>query len=292
MSRAAQSALVVAAGVAIVAIGTGVIRLAVRDRLSRINARSILRWSAAIGVVFALLAVWHAFSGRSALVVGLVAGGLTFALQEVVGAVAGWINVLAGRVYRVGDRIEIAGVQGDVIEITPLRTKILEIGSARQLADDGNGTSTGSWIKGRQATGRVVALSNKTTFQEPVFNYSASFDFVFEEVTIPVPYGADWQEAERILLEEARRASSAQAEEALQQMAERYPIASVQAEPRVYVRATDNWVELSARFAIPVRNARETKAEMTRRIIRAFEERGLEVASATVEATVRTAGIG
>jgi small-conductance mechanosensitive channel len=285
VSRLVQTGIACGAALLLLVGGMAIVRLAVQDRFDRYNARSIVRWSVTGALVIAVLVIWHAFRGDSAVVVGLIAGGLTFALQEVVGAVAGWINILAGRIYRVGDRIEIAGVQGDVIDITPLRTKIMEIGAARDLLEGDAGSS--SWVKGRQTTGRIVAMSNKTTFQEPVFNYSSSFDFVFEELTIPVPYRCDWRAAEQILLDEAHTASSPEAESAMARMAERYPIARDSVEPRVFTRATDNWVELSARFAVAVRTARQTKADMTRRILARFEEQGIEVASATSDLTVR-----
>ena len=54
-------------------------------------------------------------------------------MQEVIGALAGWANIVSGRIFRVGDRIQMGGVQGDVIDLTPLRTKILEFGTARTL---------------------------------------------------------------------------------------------------------------------------------------------------------------
>src|SRR5205823_2411437 len=83
------------------------------------------------------------------------AAGIAFAMQEVIGAIAGWFNITSGRIYRIGDRVELGGVRGDVIDVTLLRTKMLEIGSAE---DDK------SWVKGRQHTGRIVAVSNKAAF--------------------------------------------------------------------------------------------------------------------------------
>lgn len=53
-----------------------------------------------------------------------------------------------------------------------------------------------------------MSISNKAIFSEPVFNSSAAFDYLWEELTIPVPYDDDWQRAEQILREEAERASS------------------------------------------------------------------------------------
>lgn len=287
MGRGIESAIAV--GAALVAAGAGgaIVRWRVQDRFDRYNTRAVVRYTIGIALVIALLVIWKAFSGRSAVFVGLIAAGLTFAMQEVVGAVAGWFNILSGHVYRVGDRIEIAGVQGDVIDITPLRTKLMEIGSQRQGDSDGAGPGA-SWVKGRQTTGRIVSLSNKLTFTDPVFNYSAAFSYIWEELTLPVPYRDDWRLAEQILLEEARRASSSEgAREAMDEMSRRYPIPRTEVEPKVYVRATDNWVELSARFVIPVRTARTARAELTRRLLARLEEAEISVASETADLTIK-----
>jgi small-conductance mechanosensitive channel len=200
-------------------------------------------------------------------------------MQDVIGAFAGWVNILLGRIFRVGDRIEMGGVRGDVIDITPLRTKLLEIGGPDR--DD-------SWVRGRQYTGRIVAVSNKTTFTEPVFNYSAIFEYIWEELTIPISYRSDWHEAERILQEEALAVSRTEgALRAVDAMTERYPVPLTEVEPRVFVRATDNWMELSARFVVPVRTARSVKDRLTRKIRERFDAAGIEIASESVEATVR-----
>ena len=170
---------------------------------------------------------------------GLVAAGLAFAMQEVIGALAGWFNIMTGRIFRVGDRIQMGGVRRDVIDVTLLRTRLMEIGSP---IDDG------MWIKGRQHTGRVVSISNKKTFTEPVFNYSALFDFIWEELTLPVPFDADWHTAERILAEEAERISRIEgAEEGMRAMRRRFPVPETELRPRVFTRTTSNWMELAAR---------------------------------------------
>jgi small-conductance mechanosensitive channel len=250
-----------------------------RDPYARRYVRRAIAFSVLLVLLLALAVVWQPFDGRIGLVVAFVTAGLAFALGEVVGAIAGWYNVLLGNIYRVGDRIELGGVRGDVIEISPLRTKILEMGGAEE---------EGGWVRGRQHTGRVVTVSNKATFTSPVYNYSALFEFIWEELSLPIPHDADWETAERILLEEARRASGSEgAEAALAEMTRRYPVPQAELQPRVFLRATDNWMELSARFVVPVRTARSVKDDLTRRVAARLEEAGIRIASETVDATVR-----
>jgi small-conductance mechanosensitive channel len=253
------------------------------DEFTSFHVRRVVRYLSTIVGAVAIVLVWRVFHGHGTVVVGFVVAGLTFALQEVVGAVAGWFNIVTGRIYRVGDRIEIAGVHGDVIDISLLRTKLLEFGAEQAAADP----TTSTWVRGRQYTGRIVAFSNKTTFTEPTFNYSGIFDVIWEEVTVPVGYGTDWKLAEQIMLEEAQRAASGEeAEAAVQNLQRRYPVPAAEVEPRIFVHLTDNYVELAARFTVPVRKARTVKSEMSRRVLERFAEAGLQVASTNMDVTI------
>jgi small-conductance mechanosensitive channel len=252
--------------------------LRVKDTTNRYYLRKAVHYLTVVALMFALALLWRPFAGRIGVVVGLLAAGLALAMQEVLGALAGWISILTGRQFRVGDRIQMCGVRGDVLDITPLRTRILESGSSADPE---------SWIRGRQYTGRVVSLSNRFVFTAPVFNSSTVLDHLWEELTLPVPYEADWHLAERILCEEAQSVSSTvEARRAIEQMRHRYPVAEAEVDPRVFVRATPNWVELSARFVVPVRAARQVKDQVTRRVLDRFAESGIRVASVTQDITI------
>lgn len=279
--RLVTSAMVIVIGVALAFVVGRLLARRTDDAYAKYYARKITRYVSAVLVMIALAVVWHAFAGRVGVVLGLATAGVAFAMQEVIGAIAGWFNILSGGIFRVGDRIDMGGVRGDVIDITPLRTKVMEFGSA---------TSPDTPVGGRQYTGRIVAISNKATFTEPVYNYSAAFEFIWEELTVPVAYDSDWHTAERILKEEAVRASASEGpQEAIRHMARRYPVPRAEVEPRVYATATDDYLKLSARFVVPIRTARTVKDDLTRRVLARFEEAGIAVASPTQEVTVRRA---
>jgi small-conductance mechanosensitive channel len=251
----------------------------VDDRYRSYYVRKSVHYVVALLALIGLGILWRPFAGQLGLVLGLITAGVAFAMQEVIGALAGWFNIVSGSIFKVGDRVQLGGVRGDVIDITPLRTKVMEIGSS--VGDD-------TWVRGRQYTGRIVAISNKATFVEPAFNYSASFEFIWEEVTIPIAYRDDWRLAERIMTEEAVRVSaSGEAEAAVAAMVGRYPLARTEVEPRVFIRATDNYLELAARFVVPVRTARWVKDALTRQILDRLEEAGIAVASQTHDVTIR-----
>jgi small-conductance mechanosensitive channel len=281
-----ETAVVAAAAGAVSYLLSWILTRRAGDDYARHYVRRAVHFIAVLVALVALGFVWDVFSARAGLGFGFFAAGLAFALQEVIGAVAGWFNILLGGIYRIGDRIEIAGVRGDVIDITPLRTKILETGVS-EPPPAGNPASTDYWVHGRQPTGRLVVVSNKATFDEPVFNYSSLWEFVWQEVMFPISYRDDWHAAERIIDEEARAISATEeAQHAMAEMQQRYPVPHSELEPRVYVRATDNYMELAARFVVPVRTSRTAVNDLTRRIRERLDEAGISIASSTTEVTL------
>ena len=91
------------------------------DIFNRYYLRKVAHYAAGCWRQIALALLWLLFAGNIGLVVGLATAGLAFAMQEVIGALAGWVNVVSGRFYRIGDPIRVGGVRGDVIDIAPLR---------------------------------------------------------------------------------------------------------------------------------------------------------------------------
>ncbi|MEU5931279.1 mechanosensitive ion channel family protein [Micromonospora sp. NPDC047187] len=276
--RLVTSVVLIVLAVVLAGVAGRLATLRVAGTSNRYYLRKAVHYLTVVVLLFALALLWQPFAGRIGVVVGLLAAGLALAMQEVIGAFAGWISILTGRQYRVGDRIQMCGVRGDVLDITPLRTRILESGSS---------SDPESWIRGRQYTGRVVSLSNHLVFTTPVYNSSTVLDHLWEDLTLPIPYEADWHLAERILCEEAQTISSTvEARHAIEQMRRRYPVAEAEVDPRVFVRATSNWVELSARFVVPVRAARQVKDQVTRRVLDRFAENAIKVASVTQSITI------
>jgi small-conductance mechanosensitive channel len=258
--------------------GGGLAEAARDDRHSAYWLRKVtgyVIWSAAAVLLFL---VWTEFGRRAGFVVGLFSAGAAFAMQNVLSSFAAWVGILAGKVFRVGDRVMMGGVRGDVIDVSPLRTTIMEIGSP--------GAAEGSdvWVRARQYTGRVVTVSNKAFFDEPIYNYSKDFGYIWEEITVPLAYTTGWQRGRDILLEEVEEATRPFREssaEALSEMAGRYLVHESEMDPQVFLELTDNWVELSVRFVIPVRAARALKSGVSERLLRRYGEEGITIASET-----------
>jgi small-conductance mechanosensitive channel len=245
-------------------------------------AKQGIRLATAILLLFGILSIWFDDPTRLATALGLVSAGLAFALQKVVTAVAGYFVILRGKTFNVGDRIVMGGVRGDVIALGFTQTTIMEMGQPTAVSSD----DPGMWVKSRQYTGRIVTVSNAEIFDEPVYNYTRDFPFLWEEMSLPVAYTADRARAESILLAVAKRHAVPEAEvagEAAEELARRYFMRAADVEPRVYWRLTDNWLELTVRFVVRTHGVREVKDAMARSMLAELDAVGIGIASATFE---------
>jgi len=233
-------------------------------------------------LVVGLISIWFENPARLTTAAGLVSAGVAVALQRVITSLAAYFVILRGKVFNIGDRIAMAGVRGDVVDLGFIRTTILEMGLSPGEQSDGDGSAV--WVQSRQYTGRVVTVTNDKIFENPVYNYSSELPFLWEEMHVGVPYGCDWRRAERIVLAAAQQHGQSvrdAAREHLDELRRSYPLEASTLEPHTYIRLTDNWVDLAVRFVAPTRGTRPIKDRISRDILTKFDEAGLTVASAT-----------
>ena len=266
-------------------------RLLARTPGERLGSGKVRFWSRqAVGLVagatlvLGVVSIWFDDPARLTTGLGLVTAGVAFALQRVITAVAGYFVILRGKTFNVGDRIVMGGVRGDVIALSFMQTKILEMGQPPPV----DSADPAMWVHSRQFTGRIVTVSNDKIFDEPIYNYTYHFPYVWEEIRLPVSYSDDRGMAETILLEAAQR-HSVQEDEIPQhhiaQLERRYGIRIGDVAPKVYWRLTDNWLELAVRFLSPDHGTREIKDAISREILERLDQAGIGIASATYAIT-------
>lgn len=263
----------VAAGLLVIAVAVGIVRWilcrSITDSSTLYRAKKFVT---ALGYVAGLLIVVFVFSdrlGQAAVALGVAGAGLAFALKEVIASVAGWVAIALGNFYKTGDRVQVGGIKGDVIDIGMLRTTLMEIGQ---------------WVNADLHNGRIVKIANSVVFKEPVFNYSGDFPFLWDEITVPVKYGSDYRLArqtfervvEEVTGEFARHAKSAWAD-----LVRQYLIEPAEIDPRVYLVANDNWMEFSVRYVVDYKKRRFTKDRLFTRLLEEIDRTGGRVALAS-----------
>ena len=253
-----------------------------RKQLKRRIANTEIRYKAQKGievvgyVIIAFLVVISITTKNLAdysVIIGLFTAGLAFTLQELILSVAGSFYIFFVRVYKPGDRIEINGIKGDVIDVDSIYTTLMEIGE---------------WVSSDNYSGRIVKISNAFVFKGPIKNYSLDFPFVWDELDILITYGSDVELARQIILNNATTLLSdytKNSEAKWEEMVERYYIENATLEPSLVVTLTDNWIALNLRYITDYKRRRNTRHQLFDHIQRSVFETGGKVtlASATLQ---------
>src|SRR4051812_5748687 len=231
-------------------------------------------------LVLGVMSIWFDNPARLAAALGLIGAGIAFALQRVITAVAGYFVILRGKTFNVGDRIVMGGVRGDVIDLSFMQTRIMEMGQSPKEQGD----APSIWVRSRQFTGRIVTVTNDKVFDEPVYNYTRDFPYIWDEINLPVKYGDDTARAEQILLDVARRHALTREKignQEVERLKDAFGIDVGDFDPRVYWRLTDNWLELTIRFLGPDHGMRPMKDAISRDILSGLNDAKIEIASGT-----------
>ena len=198
--------------------------------------------------------------GTLATVVGLAAAGIAVALQNVILSFAGYFFVTGRYGIRVGDRIQLAGVNGDVIEIGLFKLALME------LAGDG---ST------HQPTGRVVVFPNSIVFQANgnFCRQTPGTNFAWNEFKLTLAPECDYRLAEKRLIEVVENVYSPYGDTVQSQYRELERDLNMKLEsprPQCRIRLGQNGIEMTIRYPADTRHAVQVADEISRRVLDAI----------------------
>ena len=228
------------------------------------------------GYVILILISFSYFTGTIkdlTLALGLFTAGIAFTLQELILSIAGSLFIFIVKVYKPGDRIEINGIKGDVIDVGSIYTTMMEIGQ---------------WIQSDNYSWRIVKLSNAFVFKGPIYNYSKDFPFIWDEFNLPIKYGSDIALAKEILTKISSQTLSqftTNSKKQWRDVVNKYYIEDAMLDPTIAVTLTDNWMQFNLRYIVDYKKRRSTKnalqSEIYKEIIKTKGK--VKLASATLE---------
>ncbi|MBT8299535.1 MAG: mechanosensitive ion channel [Maribacter sp.] len=265
--------------VLIVFILTGIIKRVIPKYVSqtgsRYRARKFINFMGYALVILAIIIVYSNQLTGFTVFLGVAGAGIAFALQEVIASVAGFIAINFTSFFKVGDRVLLGGIKGDVIDIGVLRTSLMEIGD---------------WVNGDLYNGRIVLVANSFIFKEPVFNYSGDFPFLWDELKVPIKTEGDFEYAQEKFLEILNEVQGKYAEEAKkhwEKMTEKLMIEKARVEPMVQMVFDENWITFTLRYVVDFKSRRSTKDLISTKVLKAIRasEGKIQVASAAFEIT-------
>lgn len=190
-----------------------------------------------------------------ATVLGIAGAAVVIALQDLCSSFAGWFVIISSGKLKVGDRVEIDGHRGDVIDIQLLRTTLVEVNS---------------WLGCDEPTGRITIVPNSFIFKSQVFNYSHLHPYIWDKIELTLQFESPAREA-TLLLERALREETApefeEARNASKKMEHHYGLADALYEPRVQVAVGHSGTQFSLFFVAHFRQIDDVRSRLSKRIL-------------------------
>lgn len=204
----------------------------------------------------ALLLIWNSQIQQVLLSVVAIAAALVLATKEIILCASGALWRTATRAFDVGDRIEVSGYRGDVIDHGLLGTTLLEVGPGQAS---------------NQASGRAIVLPNSLFLMFPLVNETFTDAYVLHPFTLQIARDSDWRSAEQVLLEAANAECEAfldDAKASIGRQVARYSLPNLGVEPRVSIGLHDaTRIELLVRVPVPVRQKSRIEQAILRRFL-------------------------
>jgi small-conductance mechanosensitive channel len=232
-----------------------------RRRYQFLLLRKIALWSLVVVIV------GFAFASELGSIVtfaGLITAGIAVAMQSVLVSIVGYFFLIGKYGIRVGDRVQIGDVTGEVIELGLVRLHLMELA--------GHGSSG--------PTGRVVAFPNSIAFQvsSGLFKQIRGVDFVWREMTLSLPAGIDYAAAKEKLNAAVMGALKDDSDEIARQSKEiQKATASTSggdAQPRVQLSFSATGAEARIRYPVHLRNAAEIDERVSQSLFAAMGDLG------------------
>jgi small-conductance mechanosensitive channel len=233
----------------------------IANSVNRYNLKRVLRLLVVLAVVFTLVSVLFVNWYAALVPLGVVSLVLGVALQTPLSSFIGWVYLLVRAPYRVGDRIKIGDLRGDVIDVGYLDTTLWEFG--------------GDYLSGDHPSGRVIRIPNMNVLTTPVINYSwPLFPYIWNEIKFQMAYESDIHfiaETMQRVAEEEIGADMKEKVQVYREILAKTPVdeLDVKDKPIVTFSVSDNtWLEAKVRYLVHPKEASRVKARLIPKLLR------------------------
>ncbi|MBI2176603.1 mechanosensitive ion channel family protein [Candidatus Woesearchaeota archaeon] len=210
---------------------------------------SVYKYVVLIILILVAMLLLYGVIGPAITSIGLLAAGLTLALQRPILNIVGWFLIVAKRPFRIGDRVDIGNVGGYVHDIALMHTHI-------------------SLIEKDEQTGRMAYVPNEMVLTHPIVNYTKGSALVWNELKVRVPPQANLRKVEKKLLECAEEVIGKEMKAASKKWnAEVKPEVRARIE---YLASNAPYVELALRYLCNVKELQSVKSEVTKKVLAKF----------------------
>ena len=230
-----------------------------RRRYQLLLVRRIVCWALAVTIVGFTFAT---DLGSLATFAGLLTAGLAVAMQSVLVSIVGYFFLIGKYGIRVGDRVQIGNVSGEVVDVGLVRLHLMEL----------------SGQPPRGPTGRIVAFANSIVFQASggIFKHIHGVNLAWHDITLALPPKADPYAMKEKLSAAANQVLSEYSEDIARQTREIQKTTSLNAsdaaQTQVQLRFSASAVEALVRYPVQLQHAAEIDERMSQELMTAVAD--------------------
>ncbi len=194
--------------------------------------------------------IWLEIGAPIGTYLGLISAGIAVALKDLIINIAAWAFIVTKRPFIVGDRIEIDGQIGDVIDQRIFQFSMIEVGN---------------WVDNDQSTGRILHVPNSKIFIDSIANYTTGFAYIWNEISILLTFESDWRAAKTQIESIATKHTEhtiPEIEKAVKMASRKYYLFYKNVTPIVYTSVKGNGVQLTMRYLCEPHRRRSTEAKI------------------------------
>lgn len=222
------------------------------DFKKRLKSQKVLKSSLMILTILFILFIWIQAINALILIALLVGVFLAFMVRGLTTNITAYFVIKYWKYFEISNRIEINGIVGDVIDITPINIKLLEVRG--NLSSDAN-------------TGRVIKLPNSIIFDESLEIIGGKNSFVWHELQYVLSFDSDWQTAEQIMNEAGETYFKEAVQPQLNQSIRRLSGEQEALQPVFSVDTNDAGIILTLRYLVDYQKATAVKTQLQRKVL-------------------------
>ncbi len=219
-----------------------------------------LRTTTLIIALLILSRIWFGIFESVGTFLGLLSAGLAIAFKDLLVNIGGWLFIITRKPLIIGDRVQIGDITGDVIDIRLFQFSVMEIGN---------------WVGSDQSTGRIVHIPNGLVFSKWQANYTAGFEYIWNEIAVLLTFESDWKKAKQILTEVLDKHAlnlSKETQKQIKEASKKFMIIYKTLTPIVYTSVKDSGVLLTMRYLCHVKQRRGSEQTIWEEVLERFAE--------------------
>ena len=209
-------------------------------------------------LIFVIFVIWEGHLDNIVTIISFISAGATIALREVILNLIAGIYIKAAKPFVVEDRIEVGNIKGDVVLITAMSFKVLELGDR---------------VNGEQSNGIIVNIPNSQIFANSLKNYTTAFKYIWTEMKVNVDMDADINIHKKKLYSIVNnnaviKSIPKKMDKAIDAASSNYRIYYNNLKPIIYTEYIDNHIEFTIRFLVHPKKERNVLDELWIAIIK------------------------